>query len=74
MIWAHERSGSLGLVFCICFQASEKYKTPLDAYAYAYTHVLQGSGFELEQYSYIRDWLNTIETTPGYIPMAGVNA
>lgn len=41
---------------------------------YAYTHVLQGSGFELEQYSYIRDWLNTIETTLGYIPMAGVNA
>lgn len=43
--------------------------TIADISLYAYTHVADEGGFDLEQYPAIRRWLGAIEAIPGYIAM-----
>lgn len=43
--------------------------TTADISLYAYTHVAQEGGFELEPYTGIREWLRRIEDQPGYVAM-----
>ena len=50
------------------FIAGPKYSIA-DIALYAYTHVAADGGFDLKDYSAIREWLSRVEATPGYIPM-----
>ncbi len=43
--------------------------TVADISLYAYTHVAQEGGFDLQQYPYINVWLNRIEEMPNYSAM-----
>jgi glutathione S-transferase len=40
-----------------------------DIALYAYTHVANDGGFDLQDYSAIREWLGRVEEMPGYVPM-----
>jgi len=40
-----------------------------DIALYAYTHVANEGGFDLNDYAAIREWLKRVEATPGYVPM-----
>ena len=40
-----------------------------DIALYAYTHVAHEGGFDLAQYPSIREWLQRIESRPGFVPM-----
>ena len=44
--------------------------TLADIALYAYTHVGEGGGFRLADYSAIGTWLGRMATLPGYVPMA----
>lgn len=44
--------------------------TIADIALYAYTHVADEGGFDLEPYTAIRDWFVRVEARPGYQPMA----
>lgn len=46
-----------------------EYPTMADVSLYAYTHVAEDGGFELEAYNGITDWLARLEGTPGYTAM-----
>lgn len=48
--------------------------TIADISLYAYTHVASEGGFELEDYTNVKAWLNRIESLPGYISMSKENA
>ena len=43
--------------------------TIADIALYAYTHVAQEGGFELDRYTAIRRWLDRVAQLPGYIPI-----
>lgn len=45
--------------------------TIADISLYAYTHVADEGGFELEGYPQIRHWLKRVEALPGYVTMQG---
>lgn len=47
--------------------------TIADISLYAYTHVAHEGGFDLSQYSNIRNWIDTIEQTSGYVAMSSEN-
>ena len=40
-----------------------------DIALYAYTHVADDGGFDLKEYTAVREWLSRVENTPGYVPM-----
>ena len=43
--------------------------TLADIALYAYTHVAEEGGFELEPYPAIRDWLDRVASEPGHVPI-----
>ena len=43
--------------------------TIADIALYAYTHVAQEGGFDLDRYPAIREWLGRVSSQPGYIPI-----
>jgi len=45
-----------------------------DIALYAYTHVAHEGGFDLEDYTSVRQWLRRIEARPGYVPMRALSA
>jgi glutathione S-transferase len=45
--------------------------TIADLSLYAYTHVAHEGGFNLSNYSGINNWLNNIQSLPGYVAMDG---
>lgn len=47
--------------------------TIADVSLYAYTHVADEGGFDLDSYPAIRKWLSSIETLPNYVVMAREN-
>ena len=51
------------------FLAGEKVTTA-DISLYAYTHVADEGGFELEDYPAIRAWLDRVTALPNFRPMA----
>lgn len=50
------------------FIANNEYSIA-DIALYAYTHVAHEGGFELDDYPYIREWLQRVEDRPRYVPM-----
>jgi glutathione S-transferase len=50
------------------FIANNEYSIA-DIALYAYTHVAHEGGFELDNYPFIRKWLQRIEDRPRYVPM-----
>jgi glutathione S-transferase len=40
-----------------------------DISLYAYTHVAEEGGFELERYPAIRAWLDRVAAQPGHVPI-----
>lgn len=40
-----------------------------DIALYAYTHVADEGGFDLQDYPAIREWLSRVAATPGHVPM-----
>jgi glutathione S-transferase len=50
------------------FMTGENY-TLADIALYAYTHVADEGGFDLQDYASVRAWLKRVEGTPGYVPM-----
>ncbi len=48
--------------------------TIADISLYAYTHVADEGGFDLQPYPALRDWLARIEALPGYIVMSRENS
>lgn len=50
------------------FLAGHRY-TIADIALYAYTHVADEGGFELERYPALRDWLKRLEQQPRFRPM-----
>lgn len=43
--------------------------TIADVALYAYTHVANEGGFDLERYPAVRDWLARVQEEPGHVPM-----
>ncbi len=43
--------------------------TIADVALYAYTHVANEGGFEIERYPAVRDWLARVQEEPGHVPM-----
>ena len=43
--------------------------TLADIALYAYTHIADESGFELEPYGAVRGWLERVASVPGHVPM-----
>jgi glutathione S-transferase len=50
------------------FFVGERY-TIADIALYAYTHVAQDGGFDLERFPSVRSWLARVQTQPGYVGM-----
>jgi glutathione S-transferase len=50
------------------FLVGERY-TIADIALYAYTHVADEGGFDLESYPAIRAWLDRVAAQPGHIPI-----
>ena len=50
------------------FIAGEDYSIA-DIALYAYTHVADEGGFDLQEYAQVRAWLDRVEATPRYVPM-----
>jgi glutathione S-transferase len=50
------------------FLVGERY-TIADIALYAYTHVADEGGFDLEPYPAIRAWLSRVAAQPGHIPI-----
>lgn len=48
------------------FLVNEQY-TIADVALYAYTHVAEEGGFDLQSFSSIRRWLKRVESQPNYI-------
>ena len=48
--------------------AGSKYSIA-DIALYSYTHVAADGGFDLQEYPEIREWLDSVAATPGYVPM-----
>lgn len=44
--------------------------TTADIALYAYTHVAEEGGFDLQRYPAVRAWLSRVESAPGYVAMA----
>lgn len=44
--------------------------TIADIALFAYTHVAHQGGFDLQRFPAVRDWLQRIEETPGFVPMS----
>ena len=51
------------------FIAGDNYNIA-DIALFAYTHVAEEGGFELDDYAAIRDWITTIKGRPNFVPMA----
>lgn len=47
--------------------------TIADISLYAYTHVAEEGGFNLETYPFVRAWLDRVATEPGHVPMNHAN-
>ena len=45
--------------------------TIADIALFAYTHVADEGGFELDSYPRVRDWLRRVAAQPGFVPMRG---
>ncbi len=45
-----------------------------DIALYAYTHCAVDGGFALERWPSLQDWLRRVQATPGFVPMAEVDA
>src|SRR5262245_6913289 len=43
--------------------------TLADIVLYAYTHVADEGGFQLEPYPGVQSWLDRVATTPGHVPI-----
>jgi glutathione S-transferase len=43
--------------------------TLADIALYAYTHVCEDAGFELQRYPHVRAWLDRVAAEPGHVPM-----
>ena len=43
--------------------------TIADIALYAYTHVAEEGGFELERFANVRAWLERVAARPGYVPI-----
>jgi len=50
------------------YLVAERY-TIADIALYAYTHVAEEGGFELEPYPAIRAWLERVGAQPGHVPI-----
>ena len=50
------------------FFVAERY-TIADIALYAYTHVAEDGGFELDGYPAVRAWLERVRTQPGHVPI-----
>ena len=50
------------------FIAGERYSVA-DIALFAYTHVADEGGFELDEYPAIRAWIRNIERRPSFVPM-----
>ena len=51
------------------FLVGERY-TIADIALYAYTHVADEGGFDLEPYPAVREWLQRVRDQPGHVPMS----
>lgn len=51
----------------------ERY-TIADIALFAYTHVADEGGFELDHYPRVRDWLSRVTAQPGFVPMRDAGA
>jgi glutathione S-transferase len=40
-----------------------------DIVLYAYTHVADEGGFDLDPYPAVREWLDRVAATPGHVPI-----
>ncbi|MDG2526542.1 glutathione S-transferase family protein [Stenotrophomonas sp. HITSZ_GD] len=45
-----------------------------DIALYAYTHCAADGGFDLARWPSLQDWLHRVQGTPGFVPMAAVEA
>lgn len=45
-----------------------------DIALYAYTHCAADGGFDLARWPSLQDWLRRVQATPGFVPMAAVDA
>ena len=50
------------------FIANDEYSIA-DIALYAYTHVADEGGFDLGEYTSVKEWFRRIESRPGYVPM-----